>query len=69
MKITEKKYSLQADYYWDDEDKDRYFDTVEDAIEYFDKKMPNHDTMVVVQKVAVLRDVTEKARDIQVEPQ
>lgn len=69
MKITEKNFSLQSDFYWDDEDKDRYFDTVEEAIEYFDKKMPNQDTMVVVQKVAVLRDVTEKARDIQVEPQ
>lgn len=68
MSITTKKFTIQSEYYWENED-DQFFDTIEEAIEYFRVKMPNSAVGVVVQKVALIRDETVKNRDVKVEVQ
>jgi len=67
MKITEKKYQVQFDWQWDDRPNDEYFDSIEEAVEYFRTEMPSSASAVVVQKVAILTDDTVRTREVKVE--
>lgn len=67
LKITDKKFAVQTKWQWDADDEKVFFDTIEEATEFFKTKMIRNDKAIIVAKVAIVYDETVKDRAIRVE--